>query len=192
MDVSKVLVLGSGSISIGHAGEFDYSGSQAIKALKALALSSQVLIEKSLLGWKELEYEVVRDAADNCVTVCNMENLHLEFISRDLNHKSDSMLRKTTIRCVRHLGIVGECNIQYALHPNSLEYCIIEVNARLSQSSALASKATGIIRNCFGHIFNKQVDWSRGIIVSSLTGGVLQQLLLDCRSHQNKNLSRGN
>ncbi|KAJ8018738.1 Carbamoyl-phosphate synthase [ammonia], mitochondrial [Holothuria leucospilota] len=124
MDVSKVLVLGSGSISIGHAGEFDYSGSQAIKALKALALSSQVLIEKSLLGWKKLEYEVVRDAADNCVTVCNMENL-------------------TTIRCVRHLGIVGECNIQYAPHPNSLEYCIIEVNARLSQSSALTSKATG-------------------------------------------------
>ncbi|KAJ8018659.1 Carbamoyl-phosphate synthase [ammonia], mitochondrial [Holothuria leucospilota] len=97
----------------------------------ALALSSQVLIEKSLLGWKELEYEVVRDAAD---TVCNMENL--------VRH-CDSMLRKTTIRCVRHLGIVGECNIQYALHPNSLEYCIIEVNARLSQSSALASKATG-------------------------------------------------
>ncbi|KAJ8018157.1 Carbamoyl-phosphate synthase [ammonia], mitochondrial [Holothuria leucospilota] len=74
-EVSKVLVLGSGGILIGHAGEFNYSGSQAIKALKALALSSQVLIEKSLLGWKELEYEVVRDAADNCVTVCNMENL---------------------------------------------------------------------------------------------------------------------
>ncbi|KAJ8017892.1 Carbamoyl-phosphate synthase [ammonia], mitochondrial [Holothuria leucospilota] len=90
MDVSKVLVLGSGGISIGHAGEFDYSGSQAIKALKALALYSQVLIEKSLLGWKELEYEVVRDAADNCVTVCNMENLVIPCCERQ------------TISCVPH------------------------------------------------------------------------------------------
>ncbi|XP_071822470.1 carbamoyl-phosphate synthase [ammonia], mitochondrial-like [Apostichopus japonicus] len=120
---------------------------------QALALSNQVLIEKSLLGWKELEYEVVRDAADNCITVCNMENFDPLGVhtgdsivvapSQTLSNEEYHMLRETAIRCVRHLGIVGECNIQYALHPKSLEYCIIEVNARLSRSSALASKATG-------------------------------------------------
>lgn len=149
-------------------------------------MSSQILVEKSLLGWKEVEYEVVRDVADNCVTVCNMENfdplgihtgnrlthscrsdhtvrvcvstnvisVHVNVTfstgdsivvapSQTLSNEEYHMLRETAIKVVRHLGIVGECNIQYALHPSSLEYCIIEVNARLSRSSALASKATG-------------------------------------------------
>uniref|UniRef100_UPI000C24BB86 carbamoyl-phosphate synthase [ammonia], mitochondrial isoform X2 n=1 Tax=Maylandia zebra TaxID=106582 RepID=UPI000C24BB86 len=122
-------------------------------AQKALAMSNQILVEKSLLGWKEVEYEVVRDVADNCVTVCNMENFDPLGIhtgdsivvapSQTLSNEEYHMLRETAIKVVRHLGIVGECNIQYALHPSSLEYCIIEVNARLSRSSALASKATG-------------------------------------------------
>uniref|UniRef100_A0A6Q2XGM2 Carbamoyl phosphate synthase arginine-specific large chain n=1 Tax=Esox lucius TaxID=8010 RepID=A0A6Q2XGM2_ESOLU len=122
-------------------------------AQKALAMSSQILVEKSLMGWKEVEYEVVRDVADNCVTVCNMENFDPLGIhtgdsivvapSQTLSNEEYHMLRETAIKVVRHLGIVGECNIQYALHPASLEYCIIEVNARLSRSSALASKATG-------------------------------------------------
>ncbi|XP_066543719.1 carbamoyl-phosphate synthase [ammonia], mitochondrial isoform X2 [Amia ocellicauda] len=122
-------------------------------ARKALAMSSQILVEKSLMGWKEVEYEVVRDVADNCVTVCNMENFDPLGIhtgdsivvapSQTLSNEEYHLLRETAIKVVRHLGIVGECNIQYALHPGSLEYCIIEVNARLSRSSALASKATG-------------------------------------------------
>ncbi|KAG7501491.1 carbamoyl-phosphate synthase [ammonia], mitochondrial [Solea senegalensis] len=122
-------------------------------AHQALAMSSQILVEKSLMGWKEVEYEVVRDIADNCVTVCNMENFDPLGIhtgdsivvapSQTLSNEEYHMLRETAIKVVRHLGIVGECNIQYALHPSSLEYCIIEVNARLSRSSALASKATG-------------------------------------------------
>ncbi|KAF3694976.1 Carbamoyl-phosphate synthase [ammonia], mitochondrial [Channa argus] len=122
-------------------------------AQKALAMSTQILVEKSLMGWKEVEYEVVRDVADNCVTVCNMENFDPLGIhtgdsivvapSQTLSNEEYHMLRETAIKVVRHLGIVGECNIQYALHPSSLEYCIIEVNARLSRSSALASKATG-------------------------------------------------
>ncbi|XP_071791586.1 carbamoyl-phosphate synthase [ammonia], mitochondrial-like [Asterias amurensis] len=122
-------------------------------ATQALALSTQLLIEKSLLGWKEVEYEVVRDAANNCVTVCNMENFDPLGVhtgdsivvapSQTLSNQEYHMLRETALKVVRHLGIVGECNIQYALHPASLEYCIIEVNARLSRSSALASKATG-------------------------------------------------
>ncbi|XP_028847155.1 carbamoyl-phosphate synthase [ammonia], mitochondrial isoform X1 [Denticeps clupeoides] len=122
-------------------------------ARKALAMSNQILVEKSLMGWKEVEYEVVRDVSDNCVTVCNMENFDPLGIhtgdsivvapSQTLSNEEYHMLRETAIKVVRHLGIVGECNIQYALHPSSLEYCIIEVNARLSRSSALASKATG-------------------------------------------------
>ncbi|EGC36956.1 aspartate carbamoyltransferase [Dictyostelium purpureum] len=120
---------------------------------EALATSSQVLVEKSLKGWKEIEYEVLRDSKDNCITVCNMENfdplgIHTgESIvvapSQTLTDKEYQMLRETAIKTVRHLGVVGECNIQYALNPHSQEYCIIEVNARLSRSSALASKATG-------------------------------------------------
>ncbi|KAA0161860.1 hypothetical protein FNF28_04925 [Cafeteria roenbergensis] len=122
-------------------------------ASKALAVAPQILVEKSLKGWKEVEYEVVRDAADNCITVCNMENFDPLGVhtgdsiviapSQTLSNEEYHMLRETAIKVVRHCGIVGECNIQYALDPHSLDYCIIEVNARLSRSSALASKATG-------------------------------------------------
>lgn len=122
-------------------------------AAKAFTTSSQILIDQDLRGWKELEYEVVRDASDNCITVCNMENFDPLGIhtgdsivvapSQTLTNSEYFMLRRTAIKVVRHLGIVGECNIQYALHPESERYCIIEVNARLSRSSALASKATG-------------------------------------------------
>jgi carbamoyl-phosphate synthase/aspartate carbamoyltransferase len=120
---------------------------------KALAVSPQVLIEKSMKGWKEIEYEVVRDGRDNCITVCNMENFDPLGIhtgdsivvapSQTLTDEDYNMLRTTAVNVIRHLGVVGECNIQYALNPFSKEYCIIEVNARLSRSSALASKATG-------------------------------------------------
>lgn len=122
-------------------------------AAKAFSTSGQILIDQDLRGWKELEYEVVRDASDNCITVCNMENFDPLGIhtgdsvvvapSQTLSNREYFMLRRTAIKVVRHLGIVGECNIQYALHPESERYCIIEVNARLSRSSALASKATG-------------------------------------------------
>ncbi len=114
---------------------------------------SQVLVEECLRGWKEIEYEVVRDARDNCITVCNMENFDPMGIhtgesivvapSQTLNDEEYQFLRQVAIKTVRHLGVVGECNIQYALDPRSLEYRVIEVNARLSRSSALASKATG-------------------------------------------------
>ncbi|EEA21481.1 Carbamoyl-phosphate synthase [Talaromyces marneffei ATCC 18224] len=120
---------------------------------KAFAASPQVLIERSMKGWKEIEYEVVRDAQDNCITVCNMENFDPLGIhtgdsivvapSQTLSDEDYNMLRTTAVNVIRHLGVVGECNIQYALNPFSKEYCIIEVNARLSRSSALASKATG-------------------------------------------------
>eukprot|EP01116_Phalansterium_solitarium_P021821 TRINITY_DN6959_c0_g1_i2.p1 TRINITY_DN6959_c0_g1~~TRINITY_DN6959_c0_g1_i2.p1 ORF type:complete len:1884 (-),score=892.07 TRINITY_DN6959_c0_g1_i2:456-6107(-) len=122
-------------------------------ATTAFASSEQVLIEKSMKGWKEIEYEVVRDCKDNCITVTNMENfdplgVHTgESIvvapSQTLTDNEYFMLRNTAIKVIRSLGIVGECNIQYALNPYTEEYCIIEVNARLSRSSALASKATG-------------------------------------------------
>ncbi|MDP3741905.1 MAG: carbamoyl-phosphate synthase (glutamine-hydrolyzing) large subunit, partial [Candidatus Micrarchaeota archaeon] len=120
---------------------------------EAFAGSKQVLVEEWLGGWKEIEYEVVRDAFDNCITVCNMENfdplgIHTgESIvvapSQTLTNSEYHKLREISIRVIRHLGIVGECNIQFALNPNSEEYRVIEVNARLSRSSALASKATG-------------------------------------------------
>src|SRR2546427_3145878 len=123
------------------------------RATKALAHSPQVLIEEYLTGWKEVEYEVVRDRFDNCVTVCNMENLDPMGIhtgesivvapSQTLTNSEYHLLRKIAIQVIRHLGIVGECNIQYALDPHSEDYRVIEVNARLSRSSALASKATG-------------------------------------------------
>ncbi len=113
----------------------------------------QVLVEENLRGWKEIEYEVVRDARDNCITVCNMENLDPMGIhtgesivvapSQTLDDEEYQLLRSIAIKTVRHLGIVGECNIQYALDPHNLDYRVIEVNARLSRSSALASKATG-------------------------------------------------
>ncbi|XP_025785587.1 carbamoyl-phosphate synthase [ammonia], mitochondrial [Puma concolor] len=120
---------------------------------KAFAMTNQILVERSVTGWKEIEYEVVRDADDNCVTVCSMENVDAMGVhtgdsvvvapAQTLSNAEFQMLRHTSINVVRHLGIVGECNIQFALHPTSMEYCIIEVNARLSRSSALASKATG-------------------------------------------------
>ncbi|KAI6208543.1 CAD protein [Aphelenchoides besseyi] len=122
-------------------------------ARQAFAHSDQVLIDKSLRGWKEVEYEVVRDAYDNCITVCNMENIDPLGIhtgesvvvapSQTLTNDEYNSLRRTAIKVIRHFGIIGECNIQYALNPNTLQYFIIEVNARLSRSSALASKATG-------------------------------------------------
>ncbi len=120
---------------------------------KAFSYSNQILVEKYLGGWKEVEYEVVRDSYDNCITVCNMENLDPMGIhtgesivvapSQTLTNAEYHKLREIAIRVIRHLGIVGECNIQYALDPESEDYKVIEVNARLSRSSALASKATG-------------------------------------------------
>ena len=122
-------------------------------AEKAFAFSPQVLVEKSLRGWKEIEYEVVRDRYDNCITVCNMENfdplgIHTgESIviapSQTLTNSEYHKLRALAIKIIRHIGIVGECNVQYAFDPESEDYRVIEVNARLSRSSALASKATG-------------------------------------------------
>ena len=122
-------------------------------AAKAFTFSPQVLVEKSLRGWKEIEYEVVRDRFDNCITVCNMENVDPLGIhtgesivvapSQTLTNTEYHFLRKTSIDIVRHLGIVGECNVQYAFSPDGEDYRVIEVNARLSRSSALASKATG-------------------------------------------------
>lgn len=122
-------------------------------ALSAFAMTDQILIDKSLKGWKEIEYEVVRDVYDNCITVCNMENIDPLGIhtgesivvapSQTLTNEEYNVLRNTALKVIRRLGVVGECNIQYALNPLTLEYYIIEVNARLSRSSALASKATG-------------------------------------------------
>ena len=123
------------------------------QAEEAFSFSPQVLVEKSLRGWKEIEYEVVRDSYDNCITVCNMENfdplgIHTgESIvvapSQTLSNSEYHKLRALAIKIIRHIGIVGECNVQYALDPQSEDYRVIEVNARLSRSSALASKATG-------------------------------------------------
>lgn len=136
-------------------------GSGLVRDAKALSeklgevfhTNKQVLIEEYLEGWKEVEYEVVRDKDDNCVTVCNMENLDPMGVhtgesivvapSQTLTNEEYHMLREVAIKTIRHLGIVGECNIQYALHPKTGDYRVIEVNARLSRSSALASKATG-------------------------------------------------
>ena len=124
-----------------------------VLATKAFTYSPQILVEKSLKGWKEVEYEVVRDGYDNCITVCNMENfdplgIHTgESIvvapSQTLTNAEYHKLRRIAIKIIRHIGIVGECNVQYALDPASEDYRVIEVNARLSRSSALASKATG-------------------------------------------------
>jgi carbamoyl-phosphate synthase large subunit len=124
-----------------------------VLASKAFSYTGQILVEESLKGWKEVEYEVVRDRYDNCITVCNMENfdplgIHTgESIvvapSQTLTNSEYHKLRELSIRIIRHIGIIGECNVQYALDPNSEDYRVIEVNARLSRSSALASKATG-------------------------------------------------
>lgn len=138
----------------GKGSGFAYNDKQLAEMLDtAFAFSPQVLVEENLKGWKEIEYEVVRDRIDNCITVCNMENfdplgIHTgESIvvapSQTLTNREYHKLREIGIKVIRHLGIVGECNIQYALDPQSEDYRVIEVNARLSRSSALASKATG-------------------------------------------------
>ena len=141
--------------ALGGLGSGFCDNEQQLDALveKAFSFSPQVLVEKSLRGWKEVEYEVVRDRFDNCITVCNMENfdplgIHTgESIviapSQTLTNKEYHKLRELAIRIIRHIGIVGECNVQYAFDPESEDYRVIEVNARLSRSSALASKATG-------------------------------------------------
>ena len=148
-------VLARAAYALGGLGSGFADNPDELKKLieTAFAHSSQVIIDKSLKGWKEIEYEVVRDAYDNCVTVCNMENLDPLGVhtgesivvapSQTLSNREYNILRTTAIRVIRHLGIVGECNIQYALNPDSEQYYIVEVNARLSRSSALASKATG-------------------------------------------------
>lgn len=141
--------------ALGGLGSGFCDNAEQLKRLagKAFSFSPQVLVEKSLKGWKEVEYEVVRDAYDNCITVCNMENfdplgIHTgESIvvapSQTLTNSEYHKLRELSIRIARHIGIVGECNVQFALCPDSEDYRVIEVNARLSRSSALASKATG-------------------------------------------------
>lgn len=143
------------AFTLGGLGSGFCDNEQEIDALaqKAFTYSPQILVEKSLKGWKEVEYEVVRDRFDNCITVCNMENfdplgIHTgESIvvapSQTLTNSEYHKLRRIAIKIIRHIGIVGECNVQYALDPNSEDYRVIEVNARLSRSSALASKATG-------------------------------------------------
>ena len=141
--------------ALGGLGSGFADNEEELKTLceKAFSFSPQVLVEKSLKGWKEIEYEVVRDRYDNCITVCNMENfdplgIHTgESIviapSQTLSNSEYHKLRALSIKIVRHIGIVGECNVQYAFDPESEDYRVIEVNARLSRSSALASKATG-------------------------------------------------
>ncbi|XP_022667529.1 CAD protein-like isoform X2 [Varroa destructor] len=148
-------VLVRGAYCLGGLGSGFASNDDDLRSLvsQALVHSQQVLLDKSLKGWKEVEYEVVRDAYNNCITVCNMENLDPLGIhtgesivvapSQTLTDAEYNKLRSTSIKIIRHLGVVGECNVQYALNPKSDEYYIIEVNARLSRSSALASKATG-------------------------------------------------
>lgn len=143
------------AFTLGGQGSGFCSNTDELKAMaeNAFSYSNQILVEESLKGWKEVEYEVVRDKYDNCITVCNMENfdplgIHTgESIvvapSQTLTNREYHKLRELSIRIIRHLGVVGECNVQYALDPNSEDYRVIEVNARLSRSSALASKATG-------------------------------------------------
>jgi len=142
--------------ALGGLGSGFCNNDEELKALagKAFAYSNQILIEKSLKGWKEIEYEVVRDKYDNCITVCNMENfdplgIHTgESIvvapSQTLTNSEFQKLRELSIRIIRHIGIIGECNVQFALDPESEDYRVIEVNARLSRSSALASKQPDI------------------------------------------------
>ncbi|VVC95990.1 unnamed protein product [Leptidea sinapis] len=148
-------VMARSAFSLGGLGSGFANNEEELKVLahQALSHSEQLIIDKSLKGWKEVEYEVVRDAYDNCITVCNMENVDPLGIhtgesivvapSQTLSNREYYMLRSTALKVIRHFGIVGECNIQYALNPCSEEFFIIEVNARLSRSSALASKATG-------------------------------------------------
>jgi len=144
-----------GAFTLGGKGSGRALNEKELKEICAVAFveSPQVLVEEDLTGWKEIEYEVVRDGADNCITVCNMENVDPLGIhtgesiviapSQTLDNEDYQMLRSIALKVIRHLKIVGECNIQYALDPRSRKYRVIEVNARLSRSSALASKATG-------------------------------------------------
>uniref|UniRef100_A0A336MXI5 carbamoyl-phosphate synthase (ammonia) n=1 Tax=Culicoides sonorensis TaxID=179676 RepID=A0A336MXI5_CULSO len=148
-------VMARAAFALGGLGSGFANNKEELTALaqQSFGYSNQLIIDKSLKGWKEVEYEVVRDAYNNCITVCNMENVDPLGIhtgesivvapSQTLSNREYNMLRTTAIKVIRHFGIVGECNIQYALNPYSEEYFIIEVNARLSRSSALASKATG-------------------------------------------------
>ncbi|KAL8642148.1 MAG: hypothetical protein Q9228_001140 [Teloschistes exilis] len=148
-------IISRSAYALGGLGSGFANDEEELKNLssRSLTLSPQILIEKSLKGWKELEYEVVRDAANNCITVCNMENFDplgthtgdsiVVAPSQTLSDEEYHMLRTAAIKIIRHLGVVGECNVQYALQPDGLDYRVIEVNARLSRSSALASKATG-------------------------------------------------
>ncbi|KAL9886382.1 carbamoyl-phosphate synthetase 2, aspartate transcarbamylase, and dihydroorotase rudimentary isoform 1-T3 [Glossina fuscipes fuscipes] len=148
-------VMARAAFSLGGLGSGFADSEKELETLahQAFAHSNQLIIDKSLKGWKEVEYEVVRDAFNNCITVCNMENLDPLGIhtgesivvapSQTLSNREYNMLRTAALKVIRHFGVVGECNIQFALSPYSEEYYIIEVNARLSRSSALASKATG-------------------------------------------------
>lgn len=155
METIGLPVILRGAFSLGGKGSAIVKSSEELDRVLPIAFAGcpQVLVEESLKGWKEIEYEVVRDGKDNCITVCNMENVDPMGIhtgesivvapSQTLNNHEYHMLREIAIRSIRHLGIVGECNIQYALDPYGNDYRVIEVNARLSRSSALASKATG-------------------------------------------------
>ncbi|KAF5084673.1 Carbamoyl-phosphate synthase large chain [anaerobic digester metagenome] len=158
LEASKTIgfpIIVRAAYTLGGQGSGFCSNLEELRALavNALTFSPQILVEESLKGWKEVDYEVVRDRFDNCITVCNMENfdplgIHTgESIvvapSQTLSNSEYHKLREISIRVIRHLGVVGECNIQYALDPESEDYRVIEVNARLSRSSALASKATG-------------------------------------------------
>lgn len=148
-------VIVRGSFALGGKGSGRVQTEEELREMLPTAFieSSTVLVEEDLTGWKEIEYEVVRDAADNCITVCNMENVDPLGVhtgesivvapSQTLDNRDYQMLRSIALTVIRHFGIVGECNIQYGLDPRSREYRVIEVNARLSRSSALASKATG-------------------------------------------------
>jgi carbamoyl-phosphate synthase large subunit len=140
--------------ALGGKGSGVAEGPEKLRTMleKALSSTSQILVEECLTGWKEIEYEVMRDAFDNCITVCNMENIDPMGIhtgesivvapSQTLTNAEYHKLREIAIKVIRYLGIVGECNIQYAFDPRSEDYRVIEVNARLSRSSALASRAT--------------------------------------------------
>lgn len=153
-DIGYPIIVRS-AYSLGGLGSGFASNEQELRDLssRSLSLAPQILVEKSLKGWKEVEYEVVRDRVGNCITVCNMENFDPLGIhtgdsivvapSQTLSDQEYHMLRSAAIKIIRHLGVVGECNVQYALQPDGLDYRVIEVNARLSRSSALASKATG-------------------------------------------------
>ncbi|MFA7682401.1 MAG: carbamoyl-phosphate synthase large subunit, partial [Candidatus Peribacteraceae bacterium] len=148
-------VIVRGAFALGGKGSGRAQNERELQDICKVAFveSSQILVEEDLTGWKEIEYEVVRDRADNCITVCNMENVDPLGIhtgesivvapSQTLDNTDYQMLRSISLKVIRHLGVIGECNIQFALDPYSREYRVIEVNARLSRSSALASKATG-------------------------------------------------